>query len=358
MENLGLLQNHLPSNPCGAGMRALGELAPRSVVVLRALQLGDLLCAVPALRALRAALPEAYISLIGLPWAQAFAARFKHYLDGFIPFPGYPGLPEREPDIHAFPEFLSTVQQHRFDLAIQFQGSGIYTNPLTALLSAKRCAGFYAEGEFCPDADHSLPYPEDEPEIQRLLRLMEFLGAPSQGEALEFPLEAADHNELGRYVDAEVLRQPYACLHPGARSAVKRWRSECFAAVGDALSDCGLQIVLTGSEGEARLTRAVAAAMRAPAIDSAGPISIGGLAALLSRARLLVSNDTGVSHLAAALRVSSVVLFVASDMARWAPPNRDLHRCVWDPEGVKVEEVGRHALALLTRCHARLASRS
>jgi ADP-heptose:LPS heptosyltransferase len=337
-------------------MRALGALAPRSVVVLRALQLGDLLCAVPVLRALRAALPEAHISLVGLPWAQAFAARFRHYLDGFIPFPGYPGLPEREPDIHAFPKFLSTVQRCRFDLALQLQGSGIYTNPLTVLLSAKRCAGFYAEGEFCPDPDLFLPYPEAEPEIRRLLRLMEFLGAPSQGEALEFPLEPADHDELGRYVDAEVLHRPYACLHPGARSAAKRWPPACFAAVGDALSGCGLQIVLTGSEVEAPLTRAVAALMRAPAIDSAGPISIGGLAALLSRARLLVSNDTGVSHVAAALKVPSVILFIASDLARWSPSNRDLHRCVWDPEGVKVEEVARQALTLLRRRHACLAS--
>ena len=85
-------------------------------------------------------------------------------------------------------------------------------------------------------------------------------------------------------------------------------------------------MVLTGSEGEKPVTGAVAQAMKRPALDLAGRTSLGALGALLQSARLLVSNDTGVSHLAAALRLPSVILFDASQVERWAPLDRRRHR--------------------------------
>ena len=84
----------------------LGEPLPHSIAIMRALHLGDMLCAVPAFRALRTAFPEAQITLVGLPWARSFVKRFNHCLDDFLEFPGYPGIPERTTLLRRFPEFL------------------------------------------------------------------------------------------------------------------------------------------------------------------------------------------------------------------------------------------------------------
>jgi ADP-heptose:LPS heptosyltransferase len=308
-----------------------GRPAPQRVVIFRALPgLGDMLCAVPALRALRAAWPAARVTLIGFPWATAFGERFHSYLDDFIEFPGYPGLPDRTPAIEQIPAFLAHVQACCFDLAIQMHGNGSIVNPLIVSLNARLTTGFFVPGQYCPNEDYFWPYPDHEPEIGRNLRLLELLGIPTQGEALEFPISGADWQALFTLAEISQL-QPgeYVCIHPGASTPARRWPPERFAAVADALAVFGLQVVLTGTSQEAAITQAVAQAMRTRPIDLSGRTSLGALAALLSKARLVVCNDTGVSHLAAALRVPSVVIFTQSDPDRWAPLDRERHRVVY-----------------------------
>src|SRR5947209_4395519 len=256
--------------------------------------LGDLLCAVPAFRALRAALPAAEIVLVGLPWARVLVDRFPHYLDGFREFPGFPGLPERPAQVGRIPAFLAEMQAERFDLAIQLHGSGPFVNPLTALLGAKRCAGFYLPGDYCPDPERFLPWPESGLEVQRLLKLPAFLGLPAQDDRLEFPLREGDFAALRGSDDTRGLRPGgYVCVHAGASVPQRRWPACRFAAVADALAGRGFRVVLTGTAGEAELTRAVARAMRQDALDLAGRTDLGAAAALIAGARLLACNDTG-----------------------------------------------------------------
>lgn len=292
--------------------------------------LGDLLCIVPTLRALRTALPEARITLIGLPNAQSFVQRFSHYLDAWLEFPGYPGIPEGWRSPQHTNAFLTQVQAQAFDLAIQMHGSGIVSNSFAVLLGAKLNAGFFLPGHYCPDPKWFLPYPDREPEIRRHLHLMEFLGIPLQGEQLEFPLWKSDWWELQQIAEIHSL-QPgkYICIHPGASVGDRRWSPRQFACVADTLAKQGFAIVLTGTTAEIALTEAVAEAMNTPAINLAGRTSLGTLGALLKQAALLVCNDTGVSHLAAALQVKSVVVFSNSDPDRWRPLNRDRHRIVF-----------------------------
>jgi ADP-heptose:LPS heptosyltransferase len=325
------------------------SLQPQRIVVVRSLPgLGDLLCAVPAVRALRMAFPQAHITLIGLPLAQSFVQRFSHYLDEWLEFPGYPGIPEVALLPKRLTSSLTEVQQTPFDLALQMHGSGTYTNPFTVLLGARVSAGLFIPGQYCPDPEYFFPYPEDEPEIRRNLQLITSLGIPAQGEELEFPLWESDWQAFWAIVTTHDL-QPgkYICIHPGASVSSRRWAPTQFATVADALANQGFQIVLTGTAAEAELTQSVAAAMHSPCVDLAGKTSLGAIAALLKQARLLICNDTGISHLAAALQVKSIVIFSASDPNRWAPLNHHLHRIVTSPKCIQHPPLTPHPSSLI-----------
>ncbi|MGI0484552.1 glycosyltransferase family 9 protein [Pantanalinema rosaneae CENA516] len=304
--------------------------SPQTIAIVRALPgLGDLLCLVPALRALRSYFPDAQIMLVGLPWATQFVQRFQHYLDSWVEFPGYPGIPEASVHPQRVAAFLAQMQQLNLDLALQMHGNGICMNALTLLLGAQQSAGFFSDEHYCPDPTTFLAYPEQEHEIWRHLRLLEFLGIPLQGTQLEFPIGQSEWQDFQAIALSHDLRiGSYICIHPGASVSSRRWHPHNFAIVADRLAAQGWQIVLTGSKAEASLTQSVAQAMRFPAIDLVGKTSLGTIAALLKQSQLVVCNDTGISHLAAALRVKSVVVFSNSDPQRWSPLDRQRHRIV------------------------------
>ncbi|SRR5579883_504122 len=328
----------------------------RRVAVMRSLSgLGDLLCIIPALRSLRVALPQAEIVMIGLPQVAELLKRFNHYVNRLLIFPGYPGLPEQTPQLEQIAPFLTVAQSQQFDLAIQMQGNGVITNPITVLLGARSNAGFYLPSGYCPDPNQFLPYQAYESEVQRYLRLMDFLGMRSQGDALEFPLLEADYqafNAMAAVVGLQYGR--YVCVHPGASVAQRCWSPEKFAIVADALADNGFQIILTGTAAETSLTQTIAQLMRTKPLILAGHTNLGTLAVLLKGARLLICNDTGVSHLAAALQVPSVVVFTHSNPTRWAPLDQTLHRVVHGTAKTAVADVIAQATGLLESTAARI----
>jgi ADP-heptose:LPS heptosyltransferase len=302
------------------------------IAVFRALQLGDMLCAVPALRALRRARPGDRIALVGLPWADEFAQRFARYVDEFIEFPGHPALPEHAGSDAALENFLERMRNRRLELAIQLHGSGGITNAIVAAFGAWQTAGFRVPGEVAPPGGCYVDWRAREKEVERGLRLLAALGIPGCGTALEFPLEQADVEELERLQDElGFTARDCVCVHAGARLRSRRWPAERFAAVADALAARGARILLTGSGAEALLCAQVARSMKRRPIDLAGRMSLGALAALISRVRLLVCNDTGVSHLAAAFGTRSVVVCSGADPARWAPLDGERHHVLWHP---------------------------
>src|SRR5947209_18528309 len=100
----------------------LEEKDIRKIAIFRALKLGDMLCTIPAIRALRAAYPNAEITLLGLPWAKIFVERFYMYIDRFIHFPGFEGLPEQRYNKQLLSDFIKQMRAEDFDLVLQING--------------------------------------------------------------------------------------------------------------------------------------------------------------------------------------------------------------------------------------------
>jgi ADP-heptose:LPS heptosyltransferase len=323
------------------------------IAIFRALYVGDLLCVIPAVRAIKRAWPAASVTLIGLPWQKSFIERFHHYFDGYIAFPGWPGLPEQPLDPAGINAFLAHVQAQQFDLVLQMQGDGVLTNPMCMLFGSKLVAGLRKEGSYNPYEGLFPVFNEQEHEITRFLKITAALGLPSDDTALEFPVSEAECRSYEQLRGQ--LRLPagdrYVCVHAGARDPRRRWVPGNFAHVADALAAKGYTIVLTGSGDEKALTATVAKHMQHPAIDLvniAGHTGLGELALLIRDAALLVSNDTGVSHIAAAFKTPSVIIFSRhSDPRRWAPLDKTLHCAVTADQADDVDYVKDCALMQL-----------
>ena len=351
-----------PSFPDNAMARRplLQRLDVESIVVCRALHPGDMLCAVPALLALRAALPSAHIALAGLPWAAQLVRRFSACLDEFLPFPGHPLLPGQPARHEEQTAFYAAVCARQFSLAVQLHGSGDAINHIVTGFGAGAMAGHCCGAPVATERTVLAPYPDTGAEPERLLQLTTRIGAPPAGTHLEFPLLRQDEDELAASGLADDLEPDgYICIDPGARRRDKFWPLECFAGVADRLADeFGLRIVLTGSSAETSLAQAVAEHMRTPAVIATAPIPIGTMAALMSRSRLLLCNDSGVSHVAAGLGLNSVVVFSKADIARRAPLDRMRHRCIWDPGAERAAVVLHHARTLLAASRRADSARS
>lgn len=305
-------------------MKTLVELAggkAEKVVLLRAGRLGDLLCAVPAFRAIKEGLPEAEVTLIGLPFARDLVARLE-CLNRFERFPGFSGIADHDFDAHRTLAFLRRMQDRRFDVAIQMHGSGVFSNPFAKLLGAKFTAGFRRPEDGDLGLDLTVPYPQHGHEVRRLLALVRGLGFDVPSERLHFPLLAEDRAELARLLPEELFagKRSLIGIHPGAEEAVRRWMAERFAAVGAALAmRYGGTPVITGTASEVQGAANVHSRMAVPSLNLAGKTSLGGLAALIDRLAVLITNDSGPAHLAYALGTPSVTIFGGEDHRTWGP---------------------------------------
>ncbi len=326
----------------------LPENEIKKIAVFRALQLGDMLCTVPAIRSLRHAYPHAEITLLGLPWAKAFVQRFSVYLDRFIHFPGCKGLPEQPYDEEQLNRFISQMKVEEFDLVLQMQGNGTIVNPLMFQFDAKHVAGFYNKESYVSSALF-MEYPNYGSEIYRHIALMAHLGIESQGHDLEFPFTQTDYKQLDD-LSVPVINKKYVCIHPGSRGAWRQWAPQYFAALADYCFEQGFTIVVTGTLEEQDITRELIKCIHYPVIDLTGRTSLGGVALLIKNAFMLIANCTGVSHIASAIKTPAVIISMDGEPERWAPLDHTIHRVIDCKDQPNLDKVFLETSKLMEAC--------
>jgi ADP-heptose:LPS heptosyltransferase len=284
------------------------------VVILRALGLGDLLTAVPALRAVADAFPR-HPRVLAVPAALAPLARCSGAVDEVVPAEG-------------LDQPLSPLL-HGAGLAVNLHGRGPESHRLLLAAGPRRLLAFAHPA--VPASSEGPRWRADEHEVARWCRLLEESGIAADPRRLDLDLPPGP---LPHGVRGATL------VHPGAASPARRWPAERFATVARAEAQAGRPVVVTAGPAEVELAHEVAGrAGLPPDAVHAGEGGVLALGRLVAAAGRVVCGDTGIAHLATALGTPSVVLFGPTSPALWGPPpDRPWHRALWagtsgDPHG-------------------------
>ncbi|WP_237265852.1 glycosyltransferase family 9 protein [Tolypothrix bouteillei] len=299
------------------------------IAVLRANAVGDFIFALPALEALRQTYPAAEIVLLGLDWHAAFLKNRPSPIDRVVVIPrsrGVRGNANTEDNPPELADFFAKMVAEKFDVAIQMHGGGRYSNPFVLRLGAKTTVGLKT-----PDAvplDFWVPYIYYQPEILRYLEVVSLLGAKTTQLEPHLAVTSADLAEAQSIVSID--EKPLVALHPGATDSRRWWSVEKFAAVGDAVVDAGAEVVVTGTHSERELVETAIASMKTQARGKihnlCDRLSLGGLAGLYKLCKVVVSNDSGPLHIAAAVGCATVGIYWCGNLMTAGPMTRSRHR--------------------------------
>jgi lipopolysaccharide heptosyltransferase II len=297
-----------------------------NVLCVRLDTLGDVLMTTPAIRALSR--PGRQITLLTSP-AGAEVASLVPEIDEVLVYPA-PWLKasERGPseDDH---RTIEDLRRRRFDGAVIFT---VYTQSawpaalLCHLAGIPRRLAHLREKPYGVLTDW-VPDPEPERgirhEVRRQLDLVATIGARTDDERLSLRVPADAQARVQALLSELDLGHRWAVIHPGATAPSRRYPSEHFVEVLRGLAGSGWGLVLTGSGAEVDLVDDIRTRAAVPSHSMAGQLSLAELAALLRAAPVLVSNNTGPVHVAAAVGTPVVDVYALTNPQHtpWAVPN-------------------------------------
>ncbi len=317
-------------------------VAPRRLVVLKSCCLGDVLEATPLIGVLRRAYPDAKLVAGVGRWSRP-ALYNNPDLDDLLDLED---VGVGRPHAAAYARVVRRLRGGRFDVALVLDRTPLLTMlPLLAGIPVR--AGIDSAGRGFP-LNVRVPWTVVEQEAALFLRVGQALGAPIEGAHLTFAPTLAEEASVARLWNADglggervVVLAPGGGQNPGMTFHAKRWPPARYAALADHLhEEHGLRVVLAGSTDDAAVTAEVRRLARASVTDLAGRTDgFGALGALFARCALFVGNDSGPTHLAAAVGTPVVAIFGPTDPAVYTPfsPRVVVLR---GPRGESTDEVG------------------
>lgn len=304
---------------------------PERILVIKMADIGDVLTATPALRALRQTFPEASLSLL-LTHHTAAVMQQTQLVDDLIPTDNFRFFhPKEALKPHLLKEAIALLRHIRrqgFDTVVILHHLTMRTGALkyatiAKLSGAKTIVGLKPPGRRGQFLTASVP---DEGfgarhEIDYWLAVVGLLGATTTQTQMELAVSEADiaWARLQLTVNARKAQSPVVVLHPGSGgfSVARRWAASHFATVADALIEQGATLVLVGTNTDG--TEAVLQHMQHHPINLTGQTTLHQLAALLQRADLYIGGDSGVTHVASASNIPLIAIFGPTNVAAWGP---------------------------------------
>jgi len=300
--------------------------AYKNILIAKPSSLGDIVLALPALTALRKSFPNAKISWLVRPEFAPLLENHPH-LTEVIPFDRkFLGKAWFHPRAFgALVSLIGRLRRGRFDVAFDFQG--LFRTAILAWLSGcKKRIGMANAREFASFfyTDKVPPDPQNPHLVDYYMRMIRAAGASQTSVEFVFPQDRVAADSVANLLASHgVAGGSYAVIVPGSAQADKCWPVERFAILAEKVSSqFGLPIVAAGTASEAALVETLKQKAHVPVANLAGQTSLRELVALLRAARLVVSNDTGPGHIAAALGTPLALMFSWSNPARIAPYGR------------------------------------